>query len=242
MARRYDVLLADADEEYRLLMKPIIESTGEFRLAAHTGSGAEALELARRLRPDAVIADAVLPDMDGFALMDSLAGLTQGFVMATGHCRQSVLLEVIRREMFLFLPKPFQNDALLAVLRRACGGAEEYRVSALWERRVTRALHAVGVPAHIKGYPYVRRAVLLAMEKPELLHALTKELYPTLARQFSTTPACVERAIRSAVEAAWMRGNPEIQRDYFTMDKPSNGSFIAAISAKVQADLSDTVA
>lgn len=242
MGRTFDVLLADADEGYRLLMKELIENSGEFRLVAHTGSGAEALELARRLRPDAVVTDAVLPDMTGFALMDALEGVVPGLAMVTAYCQKSVLLEVIRREMKLFLPKPFRNDAMQALLRRACGAAEEFRAPVLWESSVTRELHIVGVPAHIKGYPYVRRAILMVMERPELTHALTKELYPALARQFSTTPACVERAIRSAVDAAWMRGDPAIQQTYFTMDKPSNGPFIAAMAAKVRSELENSVA
>ena len=242
MGRRFDVLLADANEEYRLLMKDIIESSGEFHLAAHTGSGTEALELARELRPDVVVTDAVLPGLDGFALLDELEGLVPGLAMVTGYCQTSVLLEVIRRGIRLFLPKPFQNDAFLGLLRRACGLTEERRVPVRWEAQVTHALHMVGVPAHIKGYPYVRRAILMVMEKPELAHALTKELYPALARQFGTTASCVERAIRSAVDAAWMRGDPIIQRAYFTVDKPSNGVFIAAIAEKLRAGSENSVA
>ena len=242
MGRRFDVLLADASEEYRLLMKEVIESSEEFRLAAHTGSGTEALELARKLRPDVVVTDAVLPGMDGFALLDALEGLVPGLAMVTGCCQTPVLLEVIRREIRLFLPKPFQNEALLGLLRRACGLTEEHRVPVRWETRVTHALHMVGVPAHIKGYPYVRRAILMVMEEPELAHALTKALYPMLARQFGTTSSCVERAIRSAVDAAWMRGDPEIQRAYFTVDKPSNGVFIAAMAEKLRTGNENSVA
>lgn len=242
MERKFDVLLADANEEYRLLMKEIIESSGEFRVAAHTGSGTEALELARRLQPDVVVTDAVLPGLNGFALMDALEGVVPGWVMVTACCQSSILLEVIRREIRLFLPKPFREEALLGLLRRACGPAEEHRAPIRWETRVTRALHMVGVPAHIKGYPYVRRAILMVMEEPELAHALTKALYPALARQFGTTPSCVERAIRSAVDAAWMRGDPEIQRAYFTVDKPSNGVFIAAMAEKLRSGCENSVA
>ena len=162
--------------------------------------------------------------------------------MVTGCCQPAVLLEVIRRELRLFLPKPFRDDALLALLRRACGLTEEYQAPVRQEAQVTRALHMVGVPAHIKGYPYVRRAILMVMKEPELAHALTKALYPALARQFATTPACVERAIRSAVDAAWTRGDPEVQRDYFTMDKPSNGAFIAAMAEKLRIERENSVA
>lgn len=242
MERRFNVLLADANEEYRLLMKEVVESSGEFCLAAHTGSGTEAVALARRLRPDVVVTDAVLPGMDGFALLDALEGEVSGLAMVTGCCQPAVLLEVIRRELRLFLPKPFRDEAFLALLRRACGLTEVYCAPARQEAQVTRALHMVGVPAHIKGYPYVRRAILMVMEDPGLSHALTKALYPALARQFATTPSCVERAIRSAVDAAWTRGDPEIQRAYFTMDKPSNGAFIAAMAEKLRAERENSVA
>ena len=242
MERKIDVLLADANEEYRLLMKELIESGGEFRLVAHTGSGTEAQELAQRLRPDVLVTDAVLPGLDGFGLMDKLKGVVPGLAMVTGYCQPTILLEVIRREIRLFLPKPFQEEALLALLRRACGMTEESKPLPHWEAQVTRALHMVGMPAHMKGYPYVRRAIVMVMEDPGLAHALTKALYPALARQFGTTPSCVERAIRSAVDAAWMRGDPEVQRTYFTMDKPSNGSFIAAMAEKLRTESEGSVA
>lgn len=242
MSRKFDVLLADTNEEYCTLMKTVIESSGEFRLVAYTGSGTEALELARRLRPDVVMTDAVLPDMDGFALLEALEGVVPGLAMVTGCCQTTVLLEVIRRGIRLFLPKPFRDEVLLELLRRTCGVTEERQAPVRREAQVTRALHMVGVPAHIKGYPYVRRAILMVMEEPELAHALTKALYPALARQFGTTPSCVERAIRSAVDAAWMRGDPEIQRGYFTVDKPSNGVFIAAMAEKLRTGAESSVA
>ncbi len=242
MGTAYRVLLADADEEYRLLMKEKIESTGEFVLVAHTGSGTEALALARRLQPDVVITDAVLPELDGFALLDALKGVVPGALMVTGHCRQDILLEVIRREIRLFLPKPFHTDVLLALLRRACGADGERQSLRQTEAAVSRALHAVGMPAHMKGYPYVRRAILMVIAEPELAHALTKALYPALAREFGTTPSCVERAIRSAVDAAWLRGDPELQRAYFNVDKPSNGVFIAAMAEKLRRERESSAA
>jgi len=230
MSGKRRILLADANEEFCLLMHEMIESTGEFVLVAHTDSGREALDLARRLRPDVLITDAALPDLSGFDLLDGVKGMVPAVAMVTGHCSREILLEVIRRELYLFLPKPFREDALLTLLRRACGQGVEQRSTERWEADVSRMLHDVGVPAHMKGYPYVRRAILMVAEEPELAHALTKELYPALARQFATTPGCVERAIRSAVDAAWLRGDPETQRKYFTMDRPSNGSFIAALA------------
>lgn len=241
MERKFDVLLVDSSEESRLLMKEAVERDGEFRVVAQTGSGTEALELARRLRPDVVVTEAKLPGMDGFALMDELEGLVPGTVMVTGCCQSEVLMEATRRRIH-FLPKPYREDILLIMLRHACHLIEEYHAPRRWEAQATHALHVVGVPAHIKGYAYVRRAILMVAENPKLGHALTKELYPALARQFGTRTSCVERAIRSAVEAAWMRGDPEVQREYFTEDKPSNGAFIAALAAKLRAGYEDSVA
>ena len=240
MESKYDVLLVDAKEEGRLLMKEIIEHSDEFRLVADTDSGAKALELACWLRPDVVVAEAALPELDGFALMDALEGLVPGRVMVSEHCKPEILAAASERKI-RFLPKPYQSDALLIVLRYVCGLMEEKR-PVRWEVQVSRALHLVGVPAHIKGYDYLRRAILMVAEEPRLAHALTKELYPTLARQFGTTAACVERDIRTAVEAAWMRGNPEIQRAYFTMDKPSNGAFISAMAEKLRSGWENVVA
>jgi len=234
MSGKEHVLLADANEEYRLLMRDLIESTGEFRLVADTGSGAEALELALRLQPDVVITDAVLPGLDGFELLGRLEGVVPGLVMITGFCTRAVMLQAIHQGIRHFLPKPFETEALLETLRRACGAGVERAAPARWELLVTRALQNIGMPAHLKGYPYVRRAILMVMEEPHLAHALTKELYPALARQFATTPGCVERAIRSAVEAAWLRGDPEIQRKLFKAElRWSNGTFIATMAEKL---------
>lgn len=247
MSCRIRVLLADANEGYRVLMKSAIESTGEFELTAHTGSGAEALELARRLRPDVVVTDAVLPGLDGFALLRELRGTVPGLVMATGFCSQSVLLQAIREEVRLFLPKPFTTELLLETLRRACCAGVEHMVPERLEIMAAELLREMGMPAHVKGYSYVRRAILMAVEDPSLVHALTKELYPALARQFATTPACVERSIRSAVDRMWLRGDPEIQRSCLgvqldTGDRPSNGRFIAAAAETLRLRLKGSAA
>ena len=240
MTCRIRVLLADANEGYRALMREAVESTGEFELAAHTGSGAEALELAKRLRPDVVIADAVLPGLDGFELLRRLKGVVPGRVMATGFCSQRVLLRALRENVGLFLCKPFTDELLLETLRRACGAGGETAAPADREALVSETLRTLGVPAHVKGYPYLRRAVLMVMEDPSLAHALTKELYPALARQFATTPACVERSIRSAIDRAWLRGELRAQREFFGPDldadggRPANGSFIAVTAEKLR--------
>ena len=240
MTTKMRVLLVDGNESYRLLMKAAVDSTGEFELIAHTGDYAEALEAARRLRPDVVIADVALPGGDGFSLRRELEGVVSGFVMATGFCSQSVLLRVIREEIRLFLPKPFTDELLLETLRRACGAGVERVASERAEMMVSTALRELGMPAHIKGYSYTRRAILMMMEEPGLAHAMTKALYPALARQFATTPTCVERSIRSAIDQMWLRGNSETQRAFFgaALDidsgKPANGRFIAAMAEKLR--------
>ena len=248
MEKRYRVLLADTNEGYCALMKSVVESTGEFELVGSTADGDEALSLARRLRPDVVVTDAVLSGMDGFALLRQLESVVPGRVMATGFCSQSVLLRVIREDVRPFLPKPFTDELLLETLRRACGAGTGRKTPAHLEAVVSAALRDIGMPAHIKGYPYTRRAILMVLEDPALAHAMTKAVYPALARQFATTPSCVERSIRSAIDQMWLRGDAQVQRAFFgpALDvdngKPANGRFIAAMAEKLRLQLSGTAA
>ena len=108
------------------------------------------------------------------------------------------------------------------------------------ELKVTEILHQIGVPAHIKGYHYLRDSIILSIEKPEIINAVTKQLYPTVAKKYETTSSRVERAIRHAIEVAWDRGDVEVLNSYFgytiqgSRGKPTNSEFIAMISDKLR--------
>ena len=228
MDRQIQIVLADPDEEYRVLFRRSIEGA-DMRLAGCAATGAEALALCRRTRPDVLVTEAALPDMDGFALLRRAKELAPGRMIVTAQCSTPVLLQAIWDGVRHFLPKPFTSEALQAMVRRAAGSDRE--------RTLCEAMQTLGVPAHMKGYRYLCRAVELVMEDPSLVHALTKALYPAVAREFGVPPACVERSIRSAAEAAWLRGDPEQQRAFLGAEPEgrfSNGTLIAAVAERLR--------
>ena len=140
------------------------------------------------------------------------------------------------------MPKPCETESLLERMRQACRTeqpVEEDTLQAL-EREVTTVIHEIGVPAHIKGYQYVREAIVIAVQDMDVINAVTKVLYPEVARRYATTPSRVERAVRHAIEVAWDRGDLETLQRYFgytvsnTKGKPTNSEFIAMIADRIR--------
>lgn len=145
------------------------------------------------------------------------------------------------RGVSFFMPKPCELTSLLDQMRRAANEGEESEdESQALEREVTAVIHEVGVPAHIKGYQYVREAIVIAVQDMDVINAVTKVLYPEVARRYSTTPSRVERAVRHAIEVAWDRGDLETLQRYFgytvsnTKGKPTNSEFIAMIADRIR--------
>ena len=215
MEKRTRVLLADANEEFRILLRQLLEETGEFEVAASTGDGPMVMELVRRTKPELIVISA--------------------------FCSQQAVSRAVELGVYFFLPKPVNEESLLELMRQAVHPEQEepYHAPAL-EGMVTAIIHEIGVPAHIKGYQYLREAILLAVEDMDVINAVTKVLYPEVARRFSTTPSRVERAIRHAIEVAWDRGDLETLQKYFgytvnsAKGKPTNSEFIAMIADRLQ--------
>ena len=236
MTQRKTILLADAGEEFRAMLRDEIEKTGEFSVVP-AKDGNEVLDLVQTHRIDILIMDAVLPGIDGLTALRRLTEResTPPTIMISAFISDPVLSEAAELGVAYFLPKPFEVAALLDRVRGLSPHArkpEQRSPSAL----VTSTLREIGMPASLKGYPYVREAILLAMQDPSLLHAVTKVLSPSVAKRHRTTASCVERSIRHAIEEAWNRGDPETLHIYFgsridsSMRKPTNGEFIAAIT------------
>ena len=234
------VLLADANEEFRALLAGAIEKTGEFTVVGSTGDGAEALRLVEEQKPDLLILDTVLPGMDGFGLLSRLPELGgPRAIVLSGFFSDRAATEALRLGAEYYLTKPCQMDALLERMRAALerGGAQEQTQDLV--AAVTAIIHEIGVPAHIKGYQYLRHAIVLTVRDMDLINAVTKVLYPAVAKHFNTTPSRVERAIRHAIEVAWDRGDLETLQKYFgytvsnTKGKPTNSEFIAMIADRL---------
>ena len=232
------ILLADNSEEFRLLLRRTLEDTGEFQVVGDTGDGDEAWELIQITKPDVVVMDMILPGLDGMSLLQRIPKEIKCIVLSA-FCSQNMVQELTRMGAWYFIPKPAHMDSLLDRIRQATHDSSVLSLPTL-EAEVTAILHEVGVPAHIKGYQYVREAIIIVVQNMDAINAVTKVLYPEVAKRFNTTPSRVERAIRHAIEVAWDRGDLETLQGYFgytvnsAKGKPTNSEFIAMIADRIR--------
>ncbi|MBE6964126.1 MAG: sporulation transcription factor Spo0A [Ruminococcaceae bacterium] len=243
MNTRKTVLLADANETFRTLLQEVIGTSEHFRVAASVGDGQEALALIERNQPDIVVMDTVLPGLDGLSLLRQLkerGSATPKVIITSVFCSDQVVGEALALGVSYFLPKPCDAKALLDRMTGAFSQpATPEEQAVVLKNLVTSVIHEIGVPAHIKGYQYLREAIMIAVDDMEVINAVTKVLYPAVAKRFATTPSRVERAIRHAIEVAWDRGDLETLQKYFgytvsnAKGKPTNSEFIAMIADRL---------
>ena len=241
MENRRTVLLADANEEFREMMRESIEKTEEFTVVGSTGDGMEALRLLEQ-KPDIALVNLVLPGADGFELLQQVKerGWPTKIIGTAVFCDEKMVAEAVAKGAAYFMLKPFRVEALLDRMHGLFSQpvTQEERAAAL-KNRVTEVIHEIGVPAHIKGYQYLREAIIIAVGDMEVINAITKVLYPAVAKRFNTTPSRVERAIRHAIEVAWDRGDLETLQKYFgytvsnSKGKPTNSEFVAMIADRL---------
>lgn len=245
------ILLADAGEDFRTLLTDIIHGEEDMEVVGAAGDGQEALALAETLRPDVLITDLVLTRLDGLSLLSALAQKEDApaAIVLSSFFNDRAVTSCSDLGAYYFLPKPCDVPSLLDRIRQAAalrgrgtaptdGGVAMTpapREPSL-EAVVTDIIHEIGVPAHIKGYQYLREAIILTVNDMDAINAVTKVLYPAVAKKFGTTPSRVERAIRHAIEVAWDRGDIETLQKYFgytvsnIKGKPTNSECIAMIA------------
>lgn len=240
MKKRITVVLADADADSRAALQRALKNAADFELLDAVGSGTEALRLVQEKRPQLLLADVSLPGLDGLSLLTRVATLSPRprVLLLSAFYTDRLAAQACARGAALLFAKPVEPANLLDRCRDVCAPAPCGETSVL-EQRVTDILREVGIPSHIKGYHYLHYGILLAADDAALLHAVTKSLYPQVARRFGATAGCVERAIRSAIESAWERGDPAALQKYFgstvsrDRGKPTNGQFIALIAEEL---------
>jgi len=247
MENRKKVLLADANEEYRALLAAAIEETGEFHVVGETGDGVQVLDWIAERKPDVVLMDMVLPGMDGLSILARIRQMGSAaptVMIISAFCREQTVAAAANAGAAAFLSKPCTSAAVLENMRLLLGEEEENEPhAASLEKMVTAIIHEIGVPAHIKGYQYVREAIMITVEDMDVINSVTKVLYPEVASRFGTTPSRVERAIRHAIEVAWDRGDLETLQKFFgytvsnAKGKPTNSEFIAMISDRIRLQL-----
>ena len=202
--------------------------------------------MARELQPDAVVTELVLTGgMDGLDVLDEFTRLKvrPRVLIVSSYMKGSMVETAAAKGADFYLTKPCRVSAVGERLRQVMtpGGMEpEQDEDATLEAQVTAIIHEVGVPAHIKGYQYLREAIIIAVNDMDVINAVTKVLYPEVAKRYGTTASRVERAIRHAIEVAWDRGDLETLQKYFgytvsnAKGKPTNSEFIAMIADRLQ--------
>ena len=241
MEPKMRVLIADPDAEFRLLMRDIINNQLDMEIIGETGDGIEALDLSNQLKPDIVLMELMLTGQGGLEVLRKLPETKSNadVIILSAFVNGKVAADCSALGATYFVPKPCDMDSVLHHMRIARrpnvqvpGTINEPSLETL----VTDIIHEIGVPAHIKGYKYLREAIILTVQDPEMINGVTKVLYPAVAKKFATTPSRVERAIRHAIEVAWDRGDVEVLQKYFgytvsgIKGKPTNSEFIAMIA------------
>ena len=246
MDARKTVLLADANEEFRTLLRSAIDETEEFIVVGSTGDGAEAYQMIQQLKPEIVLMDHILPNMDGCTLLRRLEQVQNkaNVIVISGYCSDALAAELAELGTKFFFMRPVATEALLERMRALTARpVENQSREVMLKNMVTDVIHEIGVPAHIKGYQYLREAIMIAVSDMDVINAVTKVLYPEVAKRFNTTASRVERAIRHAIEVAWDRGDLETLQKYFgytvsnSKGKPTNSEFIAMIADRLTLDL-----
>lgn len=239
MDQRKLVLLADAGEEFRTLMREEIEKTGEFTVET-ARDGNEVLKKVEEKAPDLLVMDVMLAGLDGISVLRQLQKKDDlpMTILTSGFVSDRMLAEASELRAAYFLPKPFETETLLDKMRGLFLQAPKEAAPTL-KTMVTSVIHEIGVPAHIKGYQYLREAIMITVRDMDVINAVTKILYPEVAKRYATTPSRVERAIRHAIEVAWDRGDLETLQKYFgytvsnAKGKPTNSEFIAMIADRL---------
>lgn len=249
MERTKKILIADENADQRRALRENLQKAG-YRLIEEATNGEEALLKIDRTMPDVVIVDLWLSRMDGIGVIRSAKGLHYAknppiFILVSLISNQNIFVEATKAGADYCFLKPYDCQALIREIdvieaRRAEAKgelqAEDTEERHEMETQVTKIIHQIGIPAHIKGYQYLRTAILMTIRDNEIINSVTKVLYPSVAKKYQTTTSRVERAIRHAIEVAWDRGDIDTLNSYFgytiqnSRGKPTNSEFIAMIA------------
>lgn len=253
MKNRFKILIAEDSAEFTSEQSDVFEEHNlEPKFCEKDGE--KVIEEIKTFKPDIVLMDMFMSNLDGVGVMrtakkNDITGKPV-FVIISNFDSSMLEREALSAGAAYYVIKPFRTSDLLERIsdlmtccenenkNTVCG--EIYSFDRELEITITDILHQIGVPAHIKGYHYLRDSIMMAVKHPEIINAVTKELYPSVAKKYETTSSRVERAIRHAIEVAWDRGDVDVLNSYFgytihnSRGKPTNSEFIAMISDRLR--------
>ncbi|SDK50631.1 sporulation transcription factor Spo0A [Natronincola ferrireducens] len=257
-SEKITVLIVDDNEDFCDILSEYLGRQEDIGVVGVAQDGLKALELINEKMPDVVILDIIMPHLDGLGVLERLNKMNlQIFpkvIILSAVGQDKITQSAINLGADYYVIKPFDFEVFIDRIRQMARGSSNnvkkrpsyVGSSALitnnssLEAEITNIIHEIGVPAHIKGYLYLREAITMVIENVELLSAVTKELYPSIAKRFNTTPSRVERAIRHAIEVAWSRGKVDTINNLFgytvhnDKGKPTNSEFIAMVADKLR--------
>lgn len=245
---QYRILIVDDDRVFTSALEDFFECFEEYQVCGVADNGQKALDLIAQEHPDLVLLDLVMPVLDGIGVLEKMPELKlerpPQILFITSFAQPNLTKQAMDLGAAYYMMKPIDLNSLEKRIRQIRHEPVEVAVTPPHNNSVevdiTRILHQMGVPAHVKGYQYLRDAIALVSEEVNLMGAVTKELYPMIAEKYDTTASRVERAIRHAIELAWDRGNVDMMNKYFgytiniERGKPTNSEFIAMIADKIR--------
>lgn len=259
---RLNVGIVDDNEKIIQLLSEIIRADEELEVIGTAKDGEEACEMIFQKQPDVVLLDIVMPKLDGLGVMDKVRNDKKlqklpNYIVISAIGREEITKDAFRSGADYYIMKPFDKDIIINRIKMVKNKRQQLEMSSNpihalhkeperqftkhdLENTVTTMIHEIGVPAHIKGYQYLRESIILSVLEVDMLNSVTKLLYPTIAKIYHTTPSRVERAIRHAIEVAWSRGKMDTIDELFgyTINtgkgKPTNSEFIALMADRIK--------
>ncbi len=250
------VLVADDNKEFSDLLIDFLSQQPGIEIIGNAFNGKEALTLVKETKPDVLLLDIIMPHLDGLGVLEQLNNVDLDerpkIIMLTAFGQEAITQKAVELGASYYILKPFNMDVLADRIRQLGNSTVSKRSNTVnrisqtrpkkkdLQEEVTSIIHEIGIPAHIKGYLYLREAILMVVEEVELLGMVTKVLYPRIAENFETTPSRVERAIRHAIEVAWSRNNIDTIKKFFgytintERGKPTNSEFIALVADRLR--------
>lgn len=252
------IILADASKEQIQNLSNFFENIDNIEIIAKCNDGAQLLNVLKSIKPDILILDIFMPKLDGIKVLEELSHnknsykIPSNIIVTTAFSNNRVMQKCSELGVEYYIIKPFDPNYLFEKINEVRNivkktHSKESNADIILKNdvtdistEITLLLHDIGIPAHIRGYQYIREAILLVYNDIEILNSITKGLYPTIALRYKTTASRVERAIRHAIEIAWVRGNIETITKIFSYTisynkaKPTNSEFIAMIADKLR--------
>lgn len=259
--KKKGIVIIDDNDKMVALEKGILSKDPEIEILGCASDGVEGVALIKKCKPDVVLLDVIMPKLDGLGVLERMRKDTDyakdtRYIMVSAVGQENVAETAFELGASYYIRKPFDNQVLINRVKniRPVSTQDTKQADSLnlvltesvvsyentLESDVTNIIHEIGVPAHIKGYQYLRDAIIMSVNDPEMLSSITKLLYPTIAKQHKTTSSRVERAIRHAIEVAWSRGKMDTIDELFgyTVNngkgKPTNSEFVALIADKIR--------